>query len=102
LGNTPRVVDDLVTLQDVCASLTVWGQATPPGTEGISFAETLPAGLPHTRQVVPLEGYWGDQSVMYTGERTMTRKYITWYTAETPEFEEYDLVNDPYEMESLR
>jgi len=99
LGRLARIEDGLVTLQDLSATLAEWGGAEPPGQDGISFAETLPAGLPPTRTVVPIEGWRLDGSPLYSGTIGHMRKVFTWWTGEV---EEYDRLLDPYELNNLR
>ena len=97
LGTTPRTEMGLVTHQDLSATLAVWGGAEPPGQDGMSFAETLPRGLPLARQSVPLEG-WNRNGSLYVGTRTLTEKVIRWHTGEV---ERYAYPDDPYELQSL-
>ena len=63
---------------------------------GLSFATTLPQGLPLARTVVPLEG-WTPDGPLYTGTRTLTEKVIRWHTGEV---ERYVYPDDPYEIDS--
>lgn len=96
LSAAAQTVGGLVTLQDVTAALAWWGTGSVVGQDGINFAATWPV---MTRTSVPLEAWWPDGSLMYAGMQTATHKLFTWGTGE---IEEYDLSNDPLELESVQ
>ena len=98
LGTSPRVESGLVTLQDVHATLAELAGVAPAGVDGMSFAHALVARRSPKRSVVTLEGWRPDRTLFYSGWRTMTSKEICWSTGAC---ERYDLVADPYEMQSL-
>lgn len=89
----------LVTHVDLTRTLCEWGQAASVGQDGISFATALATGAPLPRTFVPLEGWNPDLTPLYTGARTAGLKTLIW--SPTQETETYDLVADPYELESI-
>lgn len=101
LGLQTQIESRLIILQDITTTLAAWAGVTPAtGQDGYNLTTVLQGQAPvWPRTLIPFEGWYESGMPHYTATRQMNHKVINWATGE---IEEYDLIADPFEKESLQ
>ena len=97
-GGTPSTSDALVLNIDIAPTIADLAGVAAPGVEGVSLRALLDGSATSLRTDFGIEHLQsGKNPPSYCGVRTTTHKYIRYSTGEE---ELYDLVADPFEMQS--